>query len=156
MNKFSKFCADLAPHTDLKPTIYNSPATGYRARSEFGFSKDAYTMIEDEQKVYMSVSDLPHSSIQKIMVELLPKLQSSDIIKKKLFQINFRTSGTNILATLIYHKSLEDDWKAAALTIQDSINNFSIVGRSKKQKVLIGEEDLEVTCNYGDSSFKIL
>ncbi len=104
----------------------------------------------------MSVSDLPHSSIQKIMVELLPKLQSSDLIKKKLFQINFRTSGAKILATLIYHKPLEDDWKAEVLAIQDSIDNLSIVGRSKKQKVLIGDEDLEVTCNYGDSSFKIL
>ena len=156
MNKFSQFCVDLAQHTDLKPTIHNSPATGYRARSEFGFSRDSYTMIEDGQKVHMSVSDLPHSSIQKIMVDLLPKLQGSDVIKKKLFQINFRTSGTKILATLIYHKPLEDDWKAEALAIQDSIDNLSIVGRSKKQKILIGDEDLEVTCNYGDSSFKIL
>ena len=92
MNKFSQFCVDLAQHTDLKPTIHNSPATGYRARSEFGFSRDSYTMIEDGQKVHMSVSDLPHSSIQKIMVDLLPKLQGSDVIKKKLFEINF---GTN-------------------------------------------------------------
>ncbi|MDA7851841.1 tRNA (uracil-5-)-methyltransferase [Gammaproteobacteria bacterium] len=156
MNKFSQFCADLATFTDLKPTIHNSSATGYRARSEFGFSKDAYTMIEGGQKVYMSVSGLPHSSIQKIMIELLPRLQNSEVIKKKLFQINFRTSGAKILATLIYHKPLEENWKAEALNIQNSINNLSIVGRSKKQKVLIGPEDLEVTCNYDNASFKIL
>ena len=79
MNKFSQFCSDLAPHTDLKPIIHTSPATGYRARSEFGFSQDSYTMIEDGQKVYMSVSDLPHSSIQEIMTLLLPRIQSSEI-----------------------------------------------------------------------------
>ena len=156
MNKFSQFCSELAPHTDLKPIIHTSPASGYRARSEFGISKDSYTMIEDGQKVCMSVSDLPHSSIQEIMTLLLPRIQSSEAIKKKLFQINFRTSGQKILATLIYHKPLEDDWQSEALAIQNSINNLSIVGRSKKQKVLIGDEDLEVTCNFDDSSFKIL
>ena len=156
MNKFSQFCNDLAPYTDLKPIIHTSPATGYRARSEFGVSKGSYTMIEDGQKVYMSVSDLPHGSIQEIMTLLLPRIQNSEVIKKKLFQINFRTSGQKILATLIYHKPLDDDWQSEALAIQNSINNLSIVGRSKKQKVLIGDEDLEVTCNFDDLSFKIL
>ena len=113
-------------------------------------------MIEEGQKVYMSVSNLPHSSIQEIMTLLLPRIQNSEVIKKKLFQINFRTSGQKILATLIYHKPLEDDWQSEALAIQNSINHLSIVGRSKKQKVLIGDEDLEVTCNFDDSSFKIL
>jgi tRNA (uracil-5-)-methyltransferase len=156
MNKFSKFFGDLAPHTVLKPIIHTSPATGYRARSEFGFSKDSYTMIEEGQRVYMSVSDLPHSSIQEIMTLLLPRIQSSEIIKTKLFQINFRTSGKKILATLIYHKPLEDDWKAEAVAIQDCIEDLSIVGRSKKQMVLLGAECLEITCTYDDSSFKIL
>ncbi|MDO7709329.1 MAG: hypothetical protein MUQ08_01180, partial [Gammaproteobacteria bacterium] len=125
MNKFSQFCNDLAPYTDLKPIIHTSPATGYRARSEFGVSKDSYTMIEDGQKIYMSVSDLPHSSIQEIMTLLLPRIRGSEVIKKKLFQINFRTNGKKILATLIYHKPLDDDWQSEALAIQNSINNLS-------------------------------
>ena len=156
MNKFNEFCSEVAKYTDLKPVIHTSPATGYRARSEFGISKESYTMIENGQKVYMSVSDLPHPSIQEIMTLLLPRIQSSEAIKKKLFQINFRTSGQKILATLIYHKHLEDEWKAEALNIQNTFNNLSIVGRSKKQKVLIGDEHLAVTCSYDDSSFKIL
>ena len=113
-------------------------------------------MIENGQKDYMSISDLPHSSIQEIMTLLLLRIQNSEIIEKKLFQINFRTSGQKILATLIYHKPLEDDWKAEALAIQDCIEDLSIVSRSKKEKVLIGDECLEITCNYDDSSFKIL
>jgi tRNA (uracil-5-)-methyltransferase len=156
MNKFSQFCADLAPFTDLKPIIYTSPATGYRARCEFGFSKEAYTMIENGQKVFMRNSNLPHNSIQEVMVALLPKIQSSELIQNKLFQINFRTSGNKILATLIYHKPLEDDWKTEALALQNSINNLSIVGRSKKQKVLIGDDSLEMSYAYDTLCFKIL
>ena len=156
MNKLSKFCNELSNHTDIKPEIYLSPATGYRARTEFGFSKNYFTMVSHKHKIYMDQSSIPHPSIQKLMPNLLSKINKSEIIKKKLFQVNFRTSGTKVLATLIYHKPLEEEWIQAAKNIQDSLLNISIIGRSKKQKVIIGEEDLELLCNYANSSFKIL
>jgi len=156
MNKFSRFCSELLVHTDIKPLIYLSSAKGYRARSEFGISKNSYTMVEDDKKIFMDASDIPHQSIQQIMPKLLTAINNSEFLKNKLFQINFRTSGHKALATLIYHKPLDGDWESEALVIQNSINNLSIVGRSKKQKVLVGDEDLEITCNFGDSSFKIL
>ena len=156
MNKLSKFCNELSNHTDIKPEIYLSPATGYRARAEFGFSKNYFTMVENKQKIYMDKSSIPHPCIEQLMTNLLSKINDSEILQKKLFQINFRTSGTKVLATLIYHKPLEEDWIQAAQDIQDSLGNISITGRSKKQKILIGEEDLELLCNYADSSFKIL
>ena len=156
MNKLSKFCNELSNHTDIKPEIYLSPATGYRARAEFGFSKNYFTMVSHKHKIYMDQSSIPHPSIQQLMPNLLSKINESEIIKKKLFQVNFRTSGTKVLATLIYHKPLEEEWIQAAKAIQDSLANISIIGRSKKQKVIIGEEDLELLCNYAKSSFKIL
>ena len=156
MNKFSQFCSDLSKHTDLKPSIHTSPASGYRARSEFGFSKDAYTMIEDGKKVYMDTSNIPHSSIQKVMSDLLALINASEIVKKKLFQVNFRTSGIKVLASLIYHRPLDEDWKAEALKIQNALSDVSIIGRSKKAKVLVGDEDLEITYEINGSSFKIL
>ena len=156
MNKFSQFCSDLSKHTDLKPLIHTSPASGYRARSEFGFSKDAFTMIEDGKKVYMDTSNIPHSSIQKVMSELLALINTSEIVKKKLFQVNFRTSGSKVLASLIYHRPLDEDWKAEAFKIQSALSDVSIIGRSKKAKVLVGDEDLEITYEINGSSFKIL
>ena len=156
MNKLSKFSNELSNFTDIKPEIYLSPATGYRARAEFGFSKGSYTMVEDNQKIQMDNSSIPHSCIQQLMPNLLSKINESKVLQKKLFQINFRTSGTKVLASLIYHNRLEEDWILAAKDIQDNFKNLSVIGRSKKQKVLIGEEDLEVICNYDDSSFKIL
>jgi tRNA (uracil-5-)-methyltransferase len=90
------------------------------------------------------------------MATLLFKINNSELMKKKLFQINFRTSGSKVLATLIYHKTLQDEWSTKALKIQNSYENLSIVGRSKKQKVLIGKEDLEISHNYDNSTIKIL
>ena len=156
MNKLSKFCYELSNFTEIKPEIYLSSATGYRARAEFGFNKNSYTMVVDEQKIYMDKSSIPHPCIQKLMPNLLSKINNSELMQKKLFQINFRTSGLKVLATLIYHKSLQEEWIQAAKAIQDSIENLSIIGRSKKQKVLIGAEDLEVLSSYDNCNFKIL
>ena len=156
MNKLSKFCYELSNFTEIKPEIFLSSATGYRARAEFGFNKNSYTMVVDEQKIYMDKSSIPHPCIQELMPNLLSKINNSELMQKKLFQINFRTSGIKVLATLIYHKSLQEEWIQAAKAIQDSIENLSIIGRSKKQKVLIGAEDLEVLSSYDNSNFKIL
>jgi len=156
MNKLAKFCHELSNYTEIKPEIYLSPATGYRARAEFGFSNHCYTMIENEKKKYMDRSSIPHPCIQQLMPNLLSRINDSELMQKKLFQINFRTSGTRVLVTLIYHKPLQKDWMQAAKKIQDNYKNLSLIGRSKKQKVLIGGEDLEVICNYANSSFKIL
>jgi len=156
MNKFLQFCSDLTIHTNLKPLIHISPASGYRARSEFGFKNGAYTKIDDGKKVYMNTSNIPHSSIQKVMNELLILINTSEKVKKKLFQVNFRTSGIKVLASLIYHRQLDEEWRAEALKIQNALSDVSIIGRSKKAKVLVGDEDLEITYEINGSSFKIL
>ncbi len=156
MNKLSKFCHELSNFTKIKPEIYLSPATGYRARAEFGYSNYSYTMVEDGKKKYMDKSSIPHLAIQQLMPNLLSKINDSELMQNQLFQINFRTSGAKILATLIYHKPLQEDWVLAVKNIQDNFKNLSVIGRSKKQKVLIGVEDLEVVCHYTNSSFKIL
>ena len=155
MNKLSKFCYELSNYTKIKPEIYLSPATGYRARAEFGYSNHSYTMVEDERtNIWINLnSSFIHSTTN---ANLLSKINDSELIQKKLFQINFRTSGTKILATLIYHKPLQQNWILAAKNIQDNFKNLSVIGRSKKQKVVIGEEDLEIVCHYTNSSFRIL
>jgi tRNA (uracil-5-)-methyltransferase len=104
----------------------------------------------------MDTSNIPHSSIQTVMSELLALINTSEIVKKKLFQVNFRTSGSKVLASLIYHRPLDEDWKAEAFKIQSALSDVSIIGRSKKAKVLVGDEDLEITYEINGSSFKIL
>ena len=156
MNKFSKFCLELSSLSDIKPSIFLSPASGYRARCEFGISKSSYTMIEDGKKIRMDVSKIPHNSIQKIMPKLLKYINKSSILKSKLFQINFRSSGSDILATMIYHKKLKDEWCIEARVIQAKFKNLSIIGRSKNQKIINNKDNLKIICKYKNSSFEIL
>ena len=127
MNKLSKFCQELRKFTKIKPEIYLSPATGYRARAEFGYSNYSFTMVEDGNKKYMDKSSIPHPCIQQLMPNLLSKINDSELMQKKLFQINFRSSGTKVLATLIYHKPLHEDWILAAKNIQDNFKNLSVI-----------------------------
>ncbi len=156
MNKFSKFCKELSTFSSIKPSIFLSPATGYRARCEFGISDSSYTMIEDGKKIYMDVSKIPHHSIQEIMLKLLIHINKSNILKSKLFQINFRSSGSDVIATMIYHKELVDEWSAEAKFIQAKFKNLSIIGRSKNQKIINDKEKLKTICKYKNSSFEIL
>ena len=156
MNKFSKFCLELSSLSDIKPSIFLSPASGYRARCEFGISKNSYTMVEDGKRIYMDVSKIPHHSIQKIMPKLLKYINESSILKSKLFQINFRSSGSDVLATMIYHKKLKNEWSIEAKVIQAKFKNLSIIGRSKNQKITNDKENLKIICKYKNSSFEIL
>ena len=89
MNKLSKFCNELSNHTDIKPEIYLSPATGYRARAEFGFSNHSYTMVENKQKVHMDKSSIPHPYIEQLMPNLLSKINDSEILQKKIISNKF-------------------------------------------------------------------
>ena len=155
MNKFSKFCLELSSLSDIKPSIFLSPASGYRARCEFGISKNSYTMVEDGKRIYMDVSKIPHHSIQKIMPKLLKYINESGILKSKLFQINFRSSGSDVLATMIYHKKLKDEWSIEAKDIQAKFKNLYIIGRSKNQKITNDKENLKIICKYKNSSFEI-
>ena len=156
MNKFSKFCHELSSFSDIKPSIFLSPASGYRARCEFGISNSSYTMIENGKKIYMDISKIPHHSIQIIMPKFLKYINNSCILKSKLFQINFRSSGSDVLATMIYHKELTDEWSIAAKVIQAKFKNLSIIGRSKNQKIANDKENLKIICKYKNSSFEIL
>ena len=156
MNKFSKFYQNLAQFSDIKPVIYMSPSTGYRARSEFGIRKGLYTMIEKNKTIFMNDSTIPHSSIQEIMSTLLHQINNYKILKDKLFQINFRTSGSNLIASLIYHKRLDETWKLKATYIKRKFKNLSIIGRSKNQMITIGSNELIVEYQNNQLNFKII
>ena len=156
MNKFSEFINELMTFSDIRPVIHLSSAKGYRARAEFGWNKGLYTMMADGKKIFMHRSSIPHSSIQEMMPKLLASLNNSEVLTKKLFQINFRTSGTIVLVTLIYHCPLKEDWNQEIIKINNTFKNISILGRSKKQKISIGEENIMLTCDHGESNFKIL
>ena len=77
------------------------------------------------------------------MPKLLNEINKSNILKTKLFQINFRSNRKNkVLASLIYHKLLDDEIKQLA-DKTSNILNISINLRSKNNLYSTHSELLE-------------
>jgi tRNA (uracil-5-)-methyltransferase len=87
------------------------------------------------------------------MPRLLIAFDSTDVLRKKLYQVDFLTTlSGEALVTLVYHKVLSDDWQAAAVALKNELN-IEIIGRSKKQKLVIGKDYILETLRAGDKQF---
>jgi tRNA (uracil-5-)-methyltransferase len=81
--------------------------------------------------VYLNTFAIARPFIQALMPKLLNQINKSNVLKTKLFQINFRTNRKNrVLVSLIYHKLLDDEINGLADKIAN-ILDISINLRSK-------------------------
>lgn len=128
---------------------FASPPEGYRARAEFRLWHDGddlfYAMFDPETpREPVRVKDFPAALpvIREAMHGLLARLRDSQTLRRKLFQAEFMGStGGELLLTLAYHRPLDDDWEAAAQALAGEFS-ASVVGRSRRQKRVIGREYL--------------
>ena len=132
MNKFQKATSLIQEYYKNDIVINLSPPNGYRSRCEFGYKNGFYTMYSSESKIlFLDTFAVARPSIQNLMPKLLDEINNSYDLKKKLFQINFRTNRKNkILVSLIYHKLLDDEMKCSANKISNKLN-ININLRSK-------------------------
>ncbi|GAB5415835.1 MAG: tRNA (uridine(54)-C5)-methyltransferase TrmA [Congregibacter sp.] len=124
-----------------------SPTDGYRVRAEFRVwhSGDelSYVMFDpaaprDPVIIDSFLPALP--VIRELMPPLRTSLKSNPILRRKLFQLEFMATTTGeLLLTLIYHRALEADWESEAKALAERFS-IAIVGRSRKQKVVIGRD----------------
>lgn len=109
MNKFDKLINAASSHYKEKILINLSPNEGYRSRCEFGYKNNFYVMYDKSKKVYLSSFLKATKYISNLMPVLLDEINSNDIIKQKLFQINFRSNNIgNVMVSLIYHQQITD------------------------------------------------
>ena len=132
MNKFQKATSLIEEHYKDNIVINLSPTYGYRSRCEFGYKNNFYTMYSPSGEiVYLNSFAIARPSIQALMPKLLNQINKTNVLKTKLFQINFRTNRKNrVLVSLIYHKLLDDKIKGLADKIAN-ILDISINLRSK-------------------------
>ena len=132
MNKFHKAALLIEEYYKSKIVINLSPSYGYRSRCEFGYKNDFYTMYSPSGEiVYLNTFAIARPFIQALMPKLLNQINKSNVLKTKLFQINFRSNRKNrVLVSLIYHKLLDDKIKGLADKIAN-ILDISINLRSK-------------------------
>lgn len=130
--------------------VFDSPPENYRLRAEFRVWHDGddlhYIMFNQEtrQKIYIEYF-LPGSKlINQIMPALITELKKSNLLRFKLFQVDFLTTlSGEMLVSLLYHRQLSDEWIEEAKSLKATLSerfNINIIGRAKKQKVVIDQD----------------
>jgi tRNA (uracil-5-)-methyltransferase len=140
----------LQPFAAPVPQVFPSQPRGFRLRAEFRIWHEGddlnYVMFRPQDpKTPHAIHDFPiaDNRIQQLMPVLRQKLKTQDALRHKLFQVEFLvTLAGDALVSLIYHRKLEQAWESAATTLAQELN-ISIVGRSRKQKLVIGRDYVE-------------
>jgi len=137
---------------------YTSPESHYRARSEFKVWHKGddvhYAMNAREHKGVVLIEECPKviEPIEALMWPLLERIKEEKI-DHKLFGIDFlSTRDGKIVISMLYHRRLDDEWsqKAARIAAMFGIN---IIGRSRKQKVVIGEDYVTDTLTFQGQAY---
>ena len=126
--------------------IYNSAPSGFRMRAEFRIwhenGQAHYAMNKPGEKRPYIIHDFPIGSalINQLMPRILAAVNASDTLSFKLFSMEYLTTTTDqALITLIYHRQLDEEWQRVATELQSALN-IKIIGRSRKQKVVLSDD----------------
>jgi tRNA (uracil-5-)-methyltransferase len=139
--------------------VFKSPESHYRSRSEFKvWHKDDelhYGMNHLEHKGVVLVDDCPQVNefVHTLMPKLLISIKDKDI-GFKLFGADFLSSNNGeIVISLIYHRRLDEEWQKKATEIAKELGIY-IIGRSRKQKLVIGQDYVTENLNINEEVYK--
>jgi len=146
--------------------IIRSKDGAFRNRAEFRIWKTFdendnyildYAMSDiDKKTLIINSCSMVCDDISKLMPVLLESLQKDADLNYKLFTIEFLSSTTSdMLVTLIYHRKLEDNWNIKAKELETKFG-IKIIGRSRKQKVILTNDCIEETLNINGDDFKFM
>ena len=132
----------------------------YRMRAEFRVwheeDRSYYRMFDPETKAPFEVTEFPAASetICHLMQPLMEAISANEMIRKRLFQIEFLTTQTGeALISLLYHRQLNGEWETAARALQDQFN-ISIIGRARKQKLTLSRDYVTETLQVKDRQYR--
>lgn len=137
----------LAPFYSKKLEVFDSPSSYYRSRAEFRIWHEGdrcnYAMGNIDKNGAITIEECPKviMPIQKRMWKLLEHINNStQVLKKRLFAVEFLATTTDeCLITMLYHRKLDDVWSEEAKQLEGALN-CKIMGRSRKQKVILSDE----------------
>jgi tRNA (uracil-5-)-methyltransferase len=140
--------------------VFSSAPLHFRMRAEFRLwhqGDECYYVMFDpaEPKTPVRMDDFSIGSvlINQQMKALLPEVNASPLLKKRLFQVEFLTSlSDECLITLIYHKKLDEQWIEEARELQSTLN-CQIIGRSKKQKLVLENDFITETLSINNQPY---
>ncbi len=150
----------LLPFYNDKLEVFDSPTSHYRARAEFRIwhegSRCDYAMGNITKDGAVNIEECPKviEAIEKRMWKLLDKINNSqEVLKRKLFSVEFLATTTDeCLVTMLYHRKLDDTWSEEAKLLETELD-CKIMGRSRKQKVLLSDEFVTEKLNIDGKTF---
>lgn len=151
----------FAPFFGGKISIFESREEHYRSRAEFKVYHDdegsfyAMNRLENRGVVKIQNCSIIHENIAKIMQPLLALVKEYNL-GYKLFGIDFLTcSSGEVLASLIYHKVLDEQWSLSAKEIEKQLG-ITIIGRSRKQKVVLSQDYVTETLHIRGRDYRYI
>ena len=141
--------------------VFTSEPLHFRYRTEFRIWQTQrgcfYAMFErGKSEDPHEVTEFPIASkhINELMPRLMEAINRDVCLSKKLFQIEFLTTlSGEALVTLLYHKPVNENWEAAAKELQQQLDIF-IIGRSRKQKVVLERDWVLEELTVADKKLK--
>ena len=145
--KVERFRRDFAAFGLPEPEVFESAPLGYRLRAEFRMWHDGprvdYAMFDPaEPKRAVVIDAFPPAAapIGAAMPRLRERLMASEVLKHKIFQVDFlATLSGELMISLVYHRPLDAAWEAAATELAADMG-VQLIGRSRKQKIVIGHD----------------
>ncbi len=139
--------------------VFASEQEHYRSRAEFKIWHVGDTMnyamnaLARKEVVLIDACPMVAAPIASLMPKLLQAIHEHKI-GHKLFGADFLSSQSGeIVVSLLYHQKLDDAWRERAKQIA-SVLGISIIGRSRKQKVIIGADFVMETLNVNGRSYR--
>ena len=140
-------------------TPFFSPDSHYRARAEFKIwhieDDIFYAMnpVERGAKVVL-IEECPMviKPIETLMWPLIESIKELEM-DFKLFGLDFLSSSEGEIAiSMLYHRRLDEAWSVQANALAKK-HNIKVIGRSRKQKVILGEDFVTETLDINDKTY---
>lgn len=161
--KRERIIRDFARFAPPALEVFPSPPSHYRQRCEFRLWHEGddlfYAMFEvdpedPKNKTVVRLDEYPVASrqINDLMPRLLDELRDNDLLRRRLFQVEFLTTLTGeALVTLIYHRRLDEAWEAEARALQERLG-IMIIGRARKQRLVLTRDHVWERLTVGDDA----
>jgi len=149
--KITRLTSMMSAFNAPEVEVFRSPVSHYRMRAEFRVwhdGDDLYHIIFDQQtRQRIRVDSFPAASelINRLMPRLIATLRETQILRFKLFQIDYlSTQSGQIVVSLLYHRKLDEEWQQAAEQLRDMLRaegfQLHLIGRATKTKICLDQD----------------
>ncbi|MRI58840.1 MAG: tRNA (uridine(54)-C5)-methyltransferase TrmA [Epsilonproteobacteria bacterium] len=121
--------------------VFASKPIHYRARAEYRIAQGSYAMHRLDGAGLVAIERCPMviEPIYDLMPKLLEAIKAKELMHK-LFRIDFLSGlSGEVLATLVYHRPIDEAWEERAKEIEEEFG-IKVIGRSRGVKRVLSED----------------